>query len=131
MEGALQQLMGSEHKVVFVPQDKWPQIRKNYIKEHGLDHRKSAAVKSSGAGQPKPAPSQAPSQSTSQATTAAPAPQQSAPLNAEPPLPEEPPLDEDDGSPAAPQKPQSAGSQDPVTAAKQLFGDDIVKIEDN
>lgn len=131
MEGALQQLMGSEHKVVFVPQDKWPQIRKNYIKEHGLDHRKPAAAKSPGAGQPKPAPSQAPSQSTSQATAAASAPQPSAPLNTEPPLPEEPPLEGDNGSPAAPQKPQSAGSQDPVTAAKQLFGDDIVKIEDN
>lgn len=128
MEGALQQLMGSEHKVVFVPQDKWPQIRKNYIKEHGLDHRKPAAAKSSGAGQPKPAPSQSPSQSTSQATAA---PQPSAPLNTEPPLPEEPPLEGDNGSPAAPQKPQAAGSQDPVTAAKQLFGDDIVKIEDN
>ena len=124
MESALQQLMGSEYKVVFVPQDKWPQIRKNYIKEHGLGHRKHAASSSPASTQPQPH------------QTAAPAPQDKAataptsPALAEPPLPEEPPVEDDEGNVVSPAD-QSTDSQDPVTAAKQLFGDDIVKIEDN
>lgn len=124
MESALQQLMGSEYKVVFVPQDKWPQIRKNYIKEHGLGHRKHAASSSPASTQPQPQ------------QTAAPAPQDKAataptsPALAEPPLPEEPPVEDDEGNVVSPAD-QSTDSQDPVTAAKQLFGDDIVKIEDN
>ncbi|MGN1279721.1 MAG: DNA polymerase III subunit gamma/tau, partial [Limosilactobacillus sp.] len=124
MESALQQLMGSEHKVVFVPQDKWPQIRKNYIKEHGLGHRKSGNAKPS-------APQEQPKQKT------APAPQQTQPLAPptspapeEPPLPEEPPVENDAGG-MTPPTGQATDSQDPVAAAKQLFGDDIVKIEDN
>lgn len=131
MESALQQLMGSEYKVVFVPQDKWPQIRKNYIKEHGLGHRKAAHHQQS-----QPAPTQqAPAQPRPKST--APAPQRQAAPTApapaeEPPLPEEPPVEDDEGGMSPQQGSQSpTGSQDPVAAAKQLFGDDIVKIEDN
>lgn len=118
MEGALQQLIGSEYKVVFVPQDKWPQIRKNYIKEHGLDHRKPASSQSV-------APQVQPSAQQPQSSV-----QQTEPAPAEPPLPEEPPADPE-AADMTPPAGQSAGSQDPVAAAKQLFGDDIVKIEDN
>lgn len=127
MEGAFQQLMGTEYKVVFVPKNKWPQIRQNYIKEHGLDRRKPATGKTTASAAPKSAASQTPSQ----ATTAAPASQPTVPASPEPPLPEEPPVDGDDDGPADNQPAHSAASQDPVTAAKQLFGDDIVKIEDN
>ena len=127
MEGAFQRLMGTEYKVVFVPKNKWPQIRQNYIKEHGLDRRKPATGKTTASAAPKSAASQAPSQ----ATTAAPASQPTVPASPEPPLPEEPPVDGDDDGPADNQPAHSAASQDPVTAAKQLFGDDIVKIEDN
>ncbi|MGM9907970.1 DNA polymerase III subunit gamma/tau [Limosilactobacillus sp.] len=127
MEGALQQLIGSEYKVVFVPQDKWPQIRKNYIKEHGLDHRKPA---SSQPVAPQVQPSAQQPQSSVQQTEPAPQSQLAAPAPAEPPLPEEPPADPE-AADMTPPAGQSAGSQDPVAAAKQLFGDDIVKIEDN
>lgn len=127
MEGAFQRLMGTEYKVVFVPKNKWPQIRQNYIKEHGLDRRKPATGKTTASAAPKSAASQTPSQ----ATTAAPASQPTVPASPEPPLPEEPPVDGDDDGPADNQPAHSAASQDPVTAAKQLFGDDIVKIEDN
>ena len=127
MEGALQQLMGTEHKVVFVPKDKWPQIRKNYIKEHGLDHRNQTAGKPSSASQPESAASQA----STQPTTADSATQPPTSSNSEPPLPEEPPLDGEDDRPVDSQTPKPTNNQDPVAAAKQLFGDDIVKIEDN
>lgn len=127
MEGALQQLIGSEYKVVFVPQDKWPQIRKNYIKEHGLDHRKPA---SSQPVAPQGQPSAQQPQSSVQQTEPAPQSQLAAPAPAEPPLPEEPPADPEAADVTPPAR-QSADSQDPVAAAKQLFGDDIVKIEDN
>lgn len=118
MEGALQQLMGTEHQVVFVPQDKWPQIRKNYIKEHGLDQRKVTPAKSA------PAPS-----TDGQAGTPA-GPHSATPADSEPPLPEEPPAESGDDNAAALADSQP-NRQDPVAAAKQLFGDDIVKIEDN
>ena len=124
MESALQQLMGSEYKVVFVPQDKWPQIRKNYIKEHGLGHRKHAASSSPASTQPQPHQTAAPAPQDKVATAP------TSPALAEPPLPEEPPVEDDEGNVVSPAD-QSTDSQDPVTAAKQLFGDDIVKIEDN
>jgi DNA polymerase-3 subunit gamma/tau len=131
MESALQQLMGSEYKVVFVPQDKWPQIRKNYIKEHGLDHRRPAAHHQ----QSQPASNQQTAQprpkSTAPASQRQSAPAAPAPVE-EPPLPEEPPVEDDEGGMSPQPGGQSTtGGQDPVTAAKQLFGDDIVKIEDN
>lgn len=131
MESALQQLMGSEYKVVFVPQDKWPQIRKNYIKEHGLDHRRPAAHHQ----QSQPAPNQQTAQPRPKSTVPA-SQRQSAPATPapveEPPLPEEPPVEDDEGGMSPQPGGQSTtGGQDPVTAAKQLFGDDIVKIEDN
>ncbi|WP_267201454.1 DNA polymerase III subunit gamma/tau [Limosilactobacillus kribbianus] len=145
MEQALQSLMGTEHRVVFVPKNKWPQIRQTYIKEHGLDKRparQKATVKpTSASAVPQAQPRQAESTALPNPTSAAaktvtappqptPAPSSAAPLPEEPPLPDEPPALEDD---AAPQEGDDAGSQttDPVAAAKQLFGDDIVKIEDN
>lgn len=115
MENALQQLMGSEYKVVFVPKDKWPQIRKTYIKEHGLDHRKPA----------KKQPAEEPSKPSAAPPKAS---QPTTPVENQVPLPEEPPVEEE---PAEPQDSQSSENNDPVAAAKQLFGDDIVKIEDN
>lgn len=98
MEQGLQELTGEERRVVFVPKDKWPAIRREYIKEHGLDKRGSA-------------PSQAPAK------------QDTAPAKAP------------DAAPAAQPAPSDAGSAatsaDPVTKAQQLFGEDIVKVEDN
>ena len=86
MESALQQLMGSEYKVVFVPQDKWPQIRKNYIKEHGLGRRKPATHHQ----QSQPVPNQQTTQPRPKSTAPAPqsqlAPTAPAPAE-EPPLP--------------------------------------------
>ena len=35
MGAALQQLTGSERQVVFVPKDKWPQIRQDFLVENG------------------------------------------------------------------------------------------------
>lgn len=131
MESALQQLMGSEYKVVFVPQDKWPQIRKNYIKEHGLGRRKPATHHQ----QSQPVPNQQTTQPRPKSTAPAPqsqlAPTAPAPAE-EPPLPEEPPVEDDEGGMSPQSGSQSpTDSQDPVAAAKQLFGNDIVKIEDN
>lgn len=98
MEQGLQELTGEERRVVFVPKDTWPAIRREYIKEHGLDKRGSA-------------PSQAPAK------------QDTAPAKAP------------DAAPAAQPAPSDAGSAatsaDPVTKAQQLFGEDIVKVEDN
>ena len=131
MESALQQLMGSEYKVVFVPQDKWPQIRKNYIKEHVLGRRKPATHHQ----QSQPVPNQQTTQPRPKSTAPAPqsqlAPTAPAPAE-EPPLPEEPPVEDDEGGMSPQSGSQSpTDSQDPVAAAKQLFGNDIVKIEDN
>lgn len=42
MEKGLQELTGTERKVVFVPKDKWPQIRQEYIRDHGLGRHSSA-----------------------------------------------------------------------------------------
>ena len=146
MEQALQSLMGTEHRVVFVPKNKWPQIRQTYIKEHGLDKR-SARPKAVAKPKPSPAAAQTqpqqdvttttqPSPATAATTTSTaqpqptPTPSSAAPLPEEPPLPDEPPAPEDE---TAPQETATAGDRptDPVAAAKQLFGDDIVKIEDN
>lgn len=104
MERGLQELTGNERRVVFVPKDKWPQIRREYIKEHGLDKYRSK--------QP--------------AQSAQPAAQQAPANESEPPLPPEPTEPVDD-------QPASAKSNatDAVSKAKELFGSDIVKVEDN
>ncbi|EEW53831.1 DNA polymerase III subunit gamma/tau [Limosilactobacillus antri] len=96
MEQGLQELTGTERKVVFVPKDKWPQIRREYIRDHGLDKRqpakKSAAPSTSG---------QQPAESTAADE-------------------QRPPAAKD-----------SVGPADPVSKAQELFGSEIVKIEDN
>lgn len=96
MEQGLQELTGTERKVVFVPKDKWPQIRREYIRDHGLDKRqpakKSAAPSTSG---------QQPAESTA--------------------------VDEQ----RPPAAKDSAGPTDPVSKAQELFGSEIVRVEDN
>lgn len=127
MEKSLQSLTGNEYKVVFVPNNKWPKIRQDFIKEHGLGKRHSGK---------KPVVKTRQPASSHQPMSAPTAPRQAAPTN-EPPLPPEPPLDPEetgDSAPTstpAPQSPPATNSKDPVKAAQQLFGDDIVKIEDN
>lgn len=37
MEEGLQRLSGDQRRVVFVPKDQWPRIRKEYIQSHGLE----------------------------------------------------------------------------------------------
>ncbi|WP_367342538.1 DNA polymerase III subunit gamma/tau [Limosilactobacillus sp.] len=114
----LQQLCGKNRRVTFVPADKWPQIRMDFLKEHGY------AVK--GKAKPKPQKSQ-PRQNPVSAKPA-PHPQsggqaggaQPAAAGPEPPLPDEPPT------------PGPASDENPVVSkAEELFGSDVVKIEDN
>lgn len=108
MERGLQELTGTERRVVFVPKDKWPTIRREYIKEHGLDKHRHPTT---------PAP-------TPKATT--PPPVSAANGAEEPPLPPEP------------EEPQQASGEDggatatdAVSKAQELFGTEIVKVEDN
>ncbi|MCH5382394.1 DNA polymerase III subunit gamma/tau [Limosilactobacillus fermentum] len=42
MGAALQQLTGSERQVVFVPKDKWPQIRQDFLVENGYLKKETA-----------------------------------------------------------------------------------------
>ena len=102
MEDALQRLTGNERQVVFVPKDKWPQIRKDFLQGHGF------GKKSSSAGKPSSTPQ-------SQASAAAPASRD------EPPLPSE----EDAPTEEAPVQDEQ------VAAAQKIFGSEIVKVEDN
>ena len=83
-------------EVVFVPKDKWPQIRREYIRDHGLDKRQPANE--------APAPTPASQQDSAEAASA------------------------DQQSPATG---DSAGPADPVSKAEELFGSEIVKVEDN
>lgn len=105
MEQGLQELTGNERHVVFVPKDKWPQIRREYIKEHGLDKH-----------QPQQSPRPASQQPVQSATSE----------SEQPPLPPEP------GEPVG-EPPTSAesGPTDTVSKAQELFGSEIVKVEDN
>lgn len=96
MEQGLQELTGTERKVVFVPKDKWPQIRREYIRDHGLDKRQPANE--------APAPTPAGQQDSAEAAS------------------------DDQQSPATS---DSAGPADPVSKAEELFGSEIVKVEDN
>lgn len=111
MEKSLQQLTGNEYQVVFVPNDKWPKIRQDFIKEHGLGKKKQQQ------------PTQAPVNQAA-ATPTAPDPEPA------PPLPKEPPVTSD-GDETTRDSDESQTSADPVTVAQKLFGNDIVKVEDN
>lgn len=101
MEDGLQRLSGDQRRVVFVPKDQWPQIRKEYIQSHGLG---KGASRSTG--------------DNPQLTTA------SAEAPAEEPV---------STAPAAFQEPQPKADEqkDLVTTAQELFGSDIVKVENN
>lgn len=101
MEDGLQRLSGDLRRVVFVPKDQWPQIRKEYIQSHGLG---KGASRSTG--------------DNPQLTTA------SAEAPAEEPV---------STAPAAVQEPQPKADEqkDLVTTAQELFGSDIVKVENN
>lgn len=101
MEDGLQRLSGDQRRVVFVPKDQWPQIRKEYIQSHGL-----------GKGTSRPA-------SDNSQPTAASA--------------EEPAEESVSTAPVTVQEPQpkSDEQKDLVTTAQELFGSDIVKVENN
>lgn len=101
MEDGLQRLSGDQRRVVFVPKDQWPQIRKEYIQSHGLG---KGASRSTG--------------DNPQLTTA------SAEAPAEEPV---------STAPVAVQEPQPKADEqkDLVTTAQELFGSDIVKVENN
>lgn len=113
MEKSLQQLTGNDYRIVFVPNDKWPEIRRDYLKEHGLSKKPSPAKPKAGGTPVKASAPSAPQRDNKPA-------QASQSAAAEPPLPEEPPAASDD----------PAGS-DPVAAAQSLFGSDIVKVEND
>ena len=108
MESALQRLTGNERQVVFVPKDKWPKIRQDFIKDHGFgkNQQKSQPIKQ------KPQTTEG----SGQTPAATPAPME------EPPLP---PEDEALTEETSPQE------DNQVATAQKLFGSDIVKVEDN
>lgn len=108
MESALQRLTGNERQVVFVPKDKWPKIRQDFIKDHGF-----------GKNQQKSQPITQKPQTTEesgQTPAATPAPME------EPPLPPEDEVLTEEKSPQ---------EDNQVATAQKLFGSDIVKVEDN
>ena len=102
MESGLQWLTGSERRVVFVPKDKWPQIRQDFIRDHGLDKKRPANSTASSVGQSK----------TTQS------------VGTEPPLPDEPPVDEEEQA-------SEVSVNQQVATAQKMFGSEIVKVEDN
>ncbi|MBB1080398.1 DNA polymerase III subunit gamma/tau [Limosilactobacillus sp. STM2_1] len=103
MEDALQRLTGNERQVVFVPKDKWPQIRRDFLQDHGYGKKNSQADKQSGS-------------PTSQTSAAAPAVSD-----------DEPPLPPEEDAPV-----EEASIKDKqVAVAQKLFGSDVVKIENN
>lgn len=109
MESALQRLTGNERQVVFVPKDKWPKIRQDFIKDHGFGKNqqktqpiiKQKTQATEGSGHP-PAGTPAPM--------------------VEPPLPPEDEVLTEEKSPQ---------EDNQVATAQKLFGSDIVKVEDN
>lgn len=109
MESALQRLTGNERQVVFVPKDKWPKIRQDFIKDHGFGKNqqktqpiiKQKTQATEGSGHP-PAGTPAPI--------------------VEPPLPPEDEVLTEEKSPQ---------EDNQVATAQKLFGSDIVKVEDN
>ena len=108
MESALQRLTGNERQVVFVPKDKWPKIRQDFIKDHGFgkNQQKSQPIKQ------KPQTTE----ESGQTPAATPAPM------------EEPPLPPEDETLTEEKSPQEDNQ---VATAQKLFGSDIVKVEDN
>ncbi len=108
MESALQRLTGNERQVVFVPKDKWPKIRQDFIKDHGFSKN-----------QQKPQPTKQKPQTiegSGQTPVATPAPMEELPLPPEDEAPTEETLPQEDNQ---------------VATAQKLFGSDIVKVEDN
>lgn len=101
MENGLQRLSGDQRRVVFVPKDQWPQIRKEYIQSHGL-----------GKGTSRPA------SDNSQPTAASAEEPAEEPVSTAPVTVQEP-------------QPKSDEQKDLVTTAQELFGSDIVKVENN
>ncbi|MBB1070535.1 DNA polymerase III subunit gamma/tau [Limosilactobacillus sp. RRLNB_1_1] len=108
MEDALQRLTGNERQVVFVPKDKWPKIRQDFIRDHGFS-KKQKETKVSEQAQPAAAKTTSQTQAASAIS------------------PEEPPLPPEDEAPAE----QETVQDNQVATAQKLFGSDIVKIEDN
>ena len=104
MEDGLQRLSGDERKVVFVPKDQWPRIRKEYIQSHNLGK---------GASQPKQVPNAA---------------QQPESENAAAPVQEEAPNEQ---APEQTPQEETSDQKDLVKTAQELFGSDIVKVENN
>ena len=101
MEDGLQRLSGDQRRVVFVPKDQWPQIRKEYIQSHGL-----------GKGASRPAGDN-PQPTTASAEAPAEEPVSTAPVTVQEP------------------QPKADEQKDLVTTAQELFGSDIVKVENN
>ena len=101
MEDGLQRLSGDQRRVVFVPKDQWPQIRKEYIQSHGLG--KGASRPASDNSQPTAASAEEPAEE---------------PVSTAPVMVQEP-------------QPKSDEQKDLVTTAQELFGSDIVKVENN
>ncbi len=108
MESALQRLTGNERQVVFVPKDKWPKIRQDFIKDHGFSKN-----------QQKPQPTKQKPQTTEGSGQT--------PVDTPAPM-EEPPLPPEDEAPTEETLPQEDNQ---VATAQKLFGSDIVKVEDN
>lgn len=106
MENALQRLTGNERQVVFVPKDKWPTIRQDFINDHGFSSKQQKG--------------QAPKQNSKTAGVSEQPPVASPVPSDEPPLPSEKALTE-----------ETVPQDDQVATAQKLFGSDIVKIEDN
>lgn len=98
MEDGLQKLSGDERRVVFVPKDRWPQIRHDFIQDHGFGNSAPAAAHSAAS----PDASQVAEVSNADAEQS-----------------------------AASAEEATKDPNDPVAKAQQLFGDDIVKVEDN
>lgn len=117
----LQQLCGKDRKVTFVPADKWPQIRMDFLKEHGYAVHGNAKAKAQPGKSQKAAPAQ-PAAASSQAPRSSDQGSDAQPADAAP----EPPLPDDDSAPGP-----ASGSDPLVSKAEELFGSDVVKVEDN
>ena len=98
MEDGLQKLSGDERRVVFVPKDRWPKIRHDFIQDHGFGNSAPSSANSA----TTPDASQASAESTAGAEQS-----------------------------AASAETATTDPNDPVAKAQQLFGDEIVKVENN
>lgn len=102
MEEGLERLCGEQRKVVFVPKEQWPQIRKDYIQSHNLTGKDKE-------------------RSVSAEPTKPQADEKAAPMasgQVEEANEEEPSSNQETAN-------------DPVTAAQDLFGSDVVKIKND